>query len=183
MKQNEIIHMWTYQNLAVILKKYFKSATLFKYGFNWSPMYRRSTGKIVSVSEDLHQIQIKIPLSYKNRNYVGSIFGGSLFAATDPILMVQLFNILGDAYVVWDKSAEIKFKKPVREDVYAFFEFTNSEIETIKTSISLHPELEITKQVYITNPDQKIIYCDIRKVIYIADKQYYRNKIRNRSQS
>ena len=172
--------MLTYQNLTVYLKKYFKPATLFKYGFNLSPMYRRSTGRIVDVSEDLHQIQIKIPISYKNRNYVGSIFGGSLFAATDPILMVQLFNILGEAYVVWDKSAEIKFKKPVRETVYANFEFTDIEIEAIKASIRLHQEVEIVKEVCITNADKNTIYCTIRKVIYIADKQHYRNKIRNR---
>ena len=68
-------------------------------------MYRRSTGKVIKVSEDLLFVKIKIPISYKNRNFVGSIFGGSLFSATDPLFMIQLMNILGDNYVVWDKDA------------------------------------------------------------------------------
>jgi hypothetical protein len=95
--------------------------------------------------------------------------------------VVQLFNILGDGYVVWDKSAEIKFKKPVREAVFAEFEFAETQIEAIKESIRLHQELEIVKQLRITNSDQNTTYCDIRKVIYIADKQYYHDKIRNQS--
>ena len=63
-------------------------------------MYRRSTGRITSVSDDLFMVKVKIPISYKNKNYVGAIFGGSMQAATDPIYMIQLLNILGDDYVV-----------------------------------------------------------------------------------
>ncbi|MEL6988648.1 MAG: DUF4442 domain-containing protein, partial [Bacteroidota bacterium] len=66
------------------------------YGFNLSPMYRRSVGKIVHVSDDLLKVEIKLPLNYKNRNYVNSIFGGSMFSAVDPIPMVQLINLIGD---------------------------------------------------------------------------------------
>lgn len=60
-------------------------------------------------------VKVRIKLSYKNSNYVGSIFGGSLLSATDPILMVQLINILGNKHVVWDKAAAIKFKRPAKE--------------------------------------------------------------------
>jgi len=101
-----------YETLFTFLNRYFKKATLFKVGFNLSPMYKRSCGKISFASEDLHVVKIKIPLSYKNKNYVGSIFGGSLFAATDPIYMIQLMQILGKDYVVWDKKTDIKFKRP-----------------------------------------------------------------------
>ncbi len=100
--------------MSKILSKFFKQHTIFKYGFNISPMYRRSTGRIIEVSEDLLKARVKIPISYKNKNYVGSIFGGSLFSATDPVFMIQLMNILGNDYVVWDKSAEIKFKRPAK---------------------------------------------------------------------
>tara|TARA_B110000240_G_C13483785_1_gene446463 strand:+ start:476 stop:664 length:189 start_codon:yes stop_codon:yes gene_type:complete len=60
-------------------------------------------------------VKVRIKLSYKNSNYVGSIFGGSLLSATDPILMVQLINILGNKHVVWDKAAAIKFKRLAKE--------------------------------------------------------------------
>ena len=76
-----------YQKVTKFLRLFFSNSLIFKYGFNISPMYSRITGKIIFVSDDLHQIDIIIPISIKNRNYVGSIFGGSLFAATDPILI------------------------------------------------------------------------------------------------
>jgi hypothetical protein len=53
-------------------------------------MYKRSTAKIIQVSEDLLNVRIKLPISYKNKNYANSIFGGSMFSAVDPIPMVQL---------------------------------------------------------------------------------------------
>ncbi len=93
--------MSIYKALSDIGLKFVSRHKLFKYGFNLSPMYRRTTGRLIDVSADLLHITIKIPLSYKNRNYVNSVFGGSMFSAVDPIPMVQLIYLLGDDYVVW----------------------------------------------------------------------------------
>lgn len=155
-----------------------KEATFLKLGFNLSPMYRRSTARIEYISEDLKTIRVAIPLNYKNRNYVGSIFGGSLFAAVDPIPMIQLMYILKEEYIVWDKSAQIKFKKPARERVFATFEFTSEEIETIKTKLALENEIEWHKTTYITNKTGEIIYCEVIKTIYLAQKDFYKLKIK-----
>ncbi len=113
-----------YQKISVIGSKYIGLPKLMKWGFNLSPMYRRSTARITSVSPDLLNVQIKLPISYKNRNYMGTIFGGSMFSAVDPIPMVQLINLLGHQYVVWDKSAQISFKRPGNVDLYAEFTYT-----------------------------------------------------------
>ena len=78
-----------YQKIASVGSKFIAKNTLYKYGFNWSPMYRRSTARITSVSEDLLDIKIRLPLNYKNRNFMGTIFGGSMFSAVDPIPMIQ----------------------------------------------------------------------------------------------
>lgn len=150
-------------------------AKLFKVGFNLSPMYRRSTGRLTEVSEDLLKVRIKIPLSYKNRNYVGTIYGGSLYSATDPIYMVQLINILGDEYVVWDKSSEIKYKRPAKKVAYATFEFTKQEIENIKERVRNENEFDLIKELAITGPNNEV-YCELKKVLYIADKAYYKEK-------
>lgn len=155
-----------------------KEATFLKLGFNLSPMYRRSTARIEYISEDLKTIRIAIPLNYKNRNYVGSIFGGSLFAAVDPIPMIQLMYILKEEYIVWDKSAQIKFKKPAREKVFATFEFTSEEIETIKTKLAQENEMEWHKTTHITNKKGDIIYCEVIKTIYLAQKDFYKLKIK-----
>ncbi|MFV0248973.1 MAG: PaaI family thioesterase [Tenacibaculum sp.] len=139
-------------------------------------MYSRTTGRISYVSEDLLQVKVKIPLSYKNKNYVGSIFGGSLFGATDPIFMIQLINVLGSKYVVWDKETQIKFKRPVYQNAYAHFIFTQQEIVQIKENVAQNQEINLVKEVKITDKDASLIFVEVIKTIYIADKMYYKNK-------
>ena len=164
-----------YQTITSIGRKFMSEAKLFKIGFNLSPMYRRSTGRITVVSKDLLKIDIKIPLSYKNRNYVGTIYGGSLYSATDPIYMVQLINILGSDYVVWDKSSEIKYKRPAKKIAFATFEFTKQEIENIKERVVKEKEVDLIKELNIIGPNGEV-YCELSKVLYIADKNYYKQK-------
>ncbi len=168
--------MSVYQKLADIGSKFIKKHTLFKYGFNLSPMYRRSTARVTHVSEDLLQVTVKLPITYKNRNYVNSIFGGSMFSAVDPIPMVQLINLLDKNYVVWDKSAEILFKRPAKEHLYAEFSYTSQELDTIRTKVGLENEMEIVKITNLTNRDKTQVFCQVKKTIYIADKSYFKKK-------
>lgn len=162
------------------VSKVIQKSTLFKYGLNLSPMYRRTTGKVIFISKDLMEVRIKIRLSYKNSNYVGTIFGGSLFAATDPFYMVQLINILGDDYVVWDKASTIKFKRPAKETVYASFVFSLEEIEEIKQDVAEKKEIDCIKILQITNKDQSKVIAEVSKTMYIADKTYFKEKRKRR---
>nr|WP_299072203.1 DUF4442 domain-containing protein [uncultured Allomuricauda sp.] len=168
--------MSLYQSISEIGARFIKKHKLFKYGFNLSPMYRRSTARITYASEDLLNITVKLPISYKNKNYVNSIFGGSMFSAVDPIPMVQLMNLLGKDFVVWDKSAEIFFKRPAREHLYANFTYTLEELDEIKNNIPKQNEMEIIKTTALTNKDKTIEFCKVQKTIYIADKLYYKKK-------
>ena len=168
--------MSIYKKIGEIGSKYIGKDKLFKYGFNLSPMYRRSTARIIKVSKDLLHVTIKLPFSYKNKNYVNSIFGGSLYSSVDPIPMGQLISIIGNDYIVWDKSAEIYFRKPAKENLFAEFKYTNAEIDEIKNRISTENEIDIVKITSLTNKEKTIIYCEVKKKIYIAKKSYYNNK-------
>lgn len=168
--------MSVYQKVERLVSKFFKKNTIFKYGFNLSPMYKRSTAKIIEVSEDLLHVRIKLPLSYKNKNYVNSIFGGSLFSAVDPIPMIQLLSIMGNDYVVWDKSAEIFFKKPAKENLYADFNFTEKELTEIREQVAENKEIDIIKITQLTNKEKTQIFCEVKKTIYIADKEHFKQK-------
>ncbi|MET1259205.1 DUF4442 domain-containing protein [Flagellimonas sp. DF-77] len=165
-----------YQRFTEIGSKFIGKATLFKHGFNWSPMYRRSTAKIRAVSKDLKQIDIKLPISYKNRNYVNSIFGGSMFSAVDPIPMVQLMNLLGKDYVVWDKSAQIFFKRPAKTDLYARFTVTEEELDVIKQRVAKEKEIDIVKITRLQDRSFETVFCEVHKTIYIADKAFFKAK-------
>lgn len=168
-----------YRRISNLLNRYLKERVVFKYGFNISPMYRRSTGRILEVSSDLLKVRVKIQKSYKNKNYVGSIFGGSLFSATDPVFMIQLMQILGNDFVVWDKEATIKFKRPAVEDAYVDFVFMETEILQIKEMVEKEKEIDIIKDIKITNKDTSVVFAEVSKTIYIADKTHYKNKRKN----
>jgi acyl-coenzyme A thioesterase PaaI-like protein len=164
-----------YQQVSKVLSKFFLPHQIFRYGFNLSPMYRRSGGRVKAVSPDMHVVKIEIPLNYKNRNYVGSMFGGSMLSATDPIYMIQLIGILGEEYVVWDKAATIRYKRPARERVYATFELTKDEIEDIKVRISLDHEIDIVKHLNLVSQEGKV-FAELDKTLYVASKAYYKKK-------
>ncbi len=95
--------------------------------------------------------------------------------------MVQLINIIGDAYVVWDKSAEIYFRKPAKEHLFANFEYSHDEIEGIKARIRTENEIEIVKTTQLTNKEQTTVYCEVKKTIYLADKSFFKSKKARRS--
>jgi acyl-CoA hydrolase len=156
-----------YDKLFLFFALFFKKATLFRVMFNISPMYRRSCGSIIFVSDDIHVVKIKIPLSYRNRNYVGSMFGGSLFAATDPIYMIQLMQILGNEYVVWDKATEIKFKRPAYTKAFATFEFKPEEIEEIRNKVNTENEVDYIKKLIIKDKNNTV-FTELHKTIYIT---------------
>ncbi|MCA0152314.1 PaaI family thioesterase [Winogradskyella vincentii] len=170
-----------YKSGTELLKKYFKVSTIYKYGFNWSPMYRRTTAKIVDVSEDLLYIKIRLKLNWKNRNYAGTMFGGSMLAATDPIYMIQLLQILGDQYIVWDKAVDAKYKKPGKGTIYGEFIFTKEEIDSIKKTVHEKNQMDLTKTMSLVDAEKNII-ATFNKTLYIADKDFYKKKLKSRKQ-
>ncbi len=170
-----------YQKITTFLLKFISKASLFKWGFNLSPMYRSTTAKITNVTDDLLEVRIKIPINYRNRNFVGSIFGGSLFSATDPIFMIQLMWILGKEYVVWDKAATITYKKPAHENAYCSFTLNDEILDTIKKEVAANGEMNLKLNTHI-HSDKGAVFCTLDKTLYIATKKHYKQKTAARKQ-
>lgn len=66
-------------------------------------------------------VDVKIFFSILNRNSNKSIFGGTIFAATDPLyalLFGQGIRRTGIRPIVWLKSARIQYLKPARTSLY-----------------------------------------------------------------
>jgi len=99
-----------------------------------------------------------------------------MFSSVDPVPMVQLISLLDNKYVVLDKSAEIFFKVPDRENLYAEFLYSEEELEQIKKQVKKENEMEIIKTTYLTNKEKTKIFCEVKKTIYISTKSYYKNK-------
>ncbi len=163
-----------------IASRFFSPRQVFKFGFNISPMYRRTTGRITYVSKNLHIVNVEIPLNYKNRNYSGTIFGGSLFSATDPIYLTQLSLILGDKFIVWDKQSEIDYIKPAISKAFIVFEFTEEEINEIKLQIKESRKTIIVKNFSIISKN-KVVFAKLKKTIFISTKEYYDRLVKRKN--
>jgi acyl-coenzyme A thioesterase PaaI-like protein len=140
-----------------------------RWKFNLFPAYRGSGGRIIYIGDDYRTIRVKLPLNWRTRNYVGTIYGGSIYAAIDPIYMLMLIKILGGGYVVWDKAAMIRFKRPGKETLFAEFALTQEEIDEIKAKLVTEKSIDRIYNVELADKNGKV-HALIEKTLYIAKK-------------
>lgn len=124
---------------------------LLRFAFNFYPCYRRTGARLVYAADDYSEVRIKLPLNWKTRGYWGTLFGGSMYGAIDPVLVVMLARRLGPDYVVWDKSATIDFKKPGRTTLYARFRVADEEVAELRRAIDRDGKAERTWPVELTD--------------------------------
>ncbi len=143
---------------------------LWRWGFNLVPVYRSTGARVTFIASDFREVRIRLPLNLRTRNYVGTIFGGSMFAAVDPFHMVMLIQNLGRGYVVWDKAAGIRFLRPGRETLYARFVLDAAEVEAIKAELAAAPALERTYRVDLVDR-HGTIHAFVEKTIRIRRRE------------
>jgi acyl-coenzyme A thioesterase PaaI-like protein len=131
--------------------------------------YRGAGGRARYVAEDWSEVELDLPLSWRTRNYVGTIFGGSMYSDIDPIYMVMLIRRLGNNYVVWDKAASIQFKKLGRETLRARFVVSDEELAAIR--MALETQRSIDRTYLIELKDSSGTVCaTVEKLIYIRKR-------------
>ncbi|HLA95903.1 MAG TPA: DUF4442 domain-containing protein [Pyrinomonadaceae bacterium] len=146
----------------------FKSRS-FRWGFNLFPAYRGTGGRITYIAGNWHEVQVKLPLNWRTRNYVGTIFGGSIYASIDPIYMLMLIKILGPEYVVWDKAANVRFRKPGKSTLYIDFRLSDEEINEIKRLAETARSIDRIYDLELKDKDG-VVHAQIEKTLYIAKK-------------
>jgi hypothetical protein len=105
-----------------------RTTRLARFRYNWFPAYRGTGGRITYIAGDWREVRIRLPLNWRTRNYVGTIFGGSMYGAVDPFYMVMLIRCLGPEYIVWDKTASIRFRRPGTATLFATFVLTDNDL-------------------------------------------------------
>jgi acyl-coenzyme A thioesterase PaaI-like protein len=141
-----------------------------RWGFNWFPAYRGTGGRITYIAHDFREIRIRLPLNRRTRNYVGTIFGGSMYGAVDPVHMVMLIQNLGRDYVVWDKAASIRFRRPGRTTLHARFVLDAAELDSIRDALRDATAIDRTYVVDLTD-DEGTVHATVEKVIHIRRKK------------
>jgi Domain of unknown function (DUF4442) len=109
---------------------------------NFWPPFLGAGIRVKHIAADMKSVDVEMKLRFWNANYVGTHFGGSLFAMTDAFYMLMLMANLGREYIVWDKAASIRYKKPGRGTVRAEFRLADSQIEDIREKLKTLPKYE-----------------------------------------
>ena len=108
---------------------------LLRWRFNWYPAFRNTGARVIFISEDMLEARLRLPLCRATRNIHGTIYGGSMYAAVDPLHAVMVAIHLGPDYHVWMKAAKIEFRRPGRDDLYAHVRLQRREIDALRTAL------------------------------------------------
>jgi acyl-coenzyme A thioesterase PaaI-like protein len=140
----------------------------------WPPLLGTSI-RVTRLDDDLRAVDVEMRLTRWNRNYMGVHFGGSLFAMTDPFYMIMLATNLGREYVVWDKAASIRYKKPGKGRVRAEFRLTEERLAEIRAAIEVEGRQDARFLVEVKD-DEGGVVAEVERVIYCATKTAHEEK-------
>jgi hypothetical protein len=145
------------------------NAGLLRRGMGWWPPFLGAGIRVRSLEEDFREAVVELKLGRLNRNYVGTHFGGSLYAMTDPFFMIMLLHNLGSDYLVWDKSGSIEYVAPGRGTVHAHFRLTEDRIAEIKAQAAAGEKVLPEFVVDVKNETGGIV-ARVRKILYVRLK-------------
>jgi acyl-coenzyme A thioesterase PaaI-like protein len=137
-----------------------------RWGFNLFPAWRGTGARVTYIASDWREVRVRVPLSWRTRNYVGTIFGGSLYGAADPMYMIMLIRNLGPAYTVWDKAAFIRFRKPGRTTLFGRFVLEEAELREIRRLLETADSIDRVYVVELADAEGTI-HATVEKTIYI----------------
>ena len=90
--------------------------------------------KVVDYTDDLRQIQLKLPMRWYLKNMHGTFFGGVLAMICDPFPAVMIPKFFKDVDV-WTKRIEVEFLKPSRTSIHIKVELSNVDCRIIQEKL------------------------------------------------
>jgi Domain of unknown function (DUF4442) len=144
-----------------------KQRLLLRFVNIWPPF--AATGIHVRWGADMKSADVEMKLRPWNRNFVGTHYGGSLYSMTDPFYMLMLIKNLGPEYVVWDKAASIRFRKPGKGKVRAEFRLTDAQLDDIREHLKTESRYEPTFTVEVKDESGDVV-TEVQKVLHIRKK-------------
>ena len=137
---------------------------------NFWPPFLGAGIRVEHVAADMKSVDVEMRLRWWNANYVGTHFGGSLFAMTDAFYMLMLMANLGRDYVVWDKAASIRYRKPGKGTVRAEFRLCDAQLDDIREKLKTLPKYEPMFKVEVKD-EQGTLIAEVEKLLYVRRKE------------
>ncbi len=126
---------------------------------------------VIKFADDFRWVKVKINKSLLNINYNRTLFGGTIFSASDPfyaILFDQILQQKGYKTRVWLKSAHIQYLKPGNTDLY--FEINITDEDIAEAEQKLNTEGKFIKTYPIEMYNKEGILCAL-----VQNEVYVRN--------
>ena len=146
---------------------------LVRLGFNFFPAFRATGARVIHISEDRRKLRIKLPLNFRTRNIHGTVFGGAMYAATDPLYAILVKLALGPGYIIWDKAGSIRYKKPSRSTLYAECSLSDSQVASMKKRLEMEPSVDLVYEIELMD-ERGVVHAVVQKTIYAARKEVYK---------
>jgi hypothetical protein len=83
--------------------------------------------------------------------------------------MLMLINNLGEDYIVWDKAAEVAFRRPGEGTVYATFEIDDGDLAEIRRGVDREGVVEPVFEVEVVDGDGEVV-AEIVKTLHVRRK-------------
>lgn len=136
---------------------------------NLYPPYLGTGIRVTRIAPDFREIDVEMELRPWNRNYVGTHFGGSLYAMCDPFFMLMLIKNLGPGFLVWDQAATIRFLRPGRGKVVARFRLSGEDIEALRQAALVEGRTRRTFTVLVRDGSGEAV-AEVEKILYVRTK-------------
>lgn len=145
------------------------SPRLFRLGLNLWPPFLFTGIHVTELADDWRHARVELRLRFWNRNYVGTHFGGNLFAMTDPFWMLLMLHQLGRDHYVWDKAAEIEFVRPGRGTVWTRFDLDEATLTELRQQAACGDKVLHWFDNAILDAQGEIV-ARVRKQVYLRLK-------------
>jgi acyl-coenzyme A thioesterase PaaI-like protein len=147
-----------------------KSSHALRRWINLWPPFLGAGIRVQRIAPDMKAVDVEMKLRWWNANYVGTHFGGSLFALTDAFYMLMLMANLGRDYIVWDKAASIRYRRPGKGTVRAEFRLTETQIDDIREKLKALPKYEPVFTVEVKD-EQGTVIAEVEKLLHVRKQQ------------
>jgi len=136
---------------------------------NLWPPFLGSGIRVTRLDPDWKAVDVEMKLRFWNRNYVGTHYGGSLYSMTDPFYMLMLIENLGRDYTVWDKSANIRFRRPGKGKMLATFRVTDHQLDALRSQLQMEDKIEPAFTVEVKDENGEVV-AEVQKVVQVRRK-------------
>ncbi|WP_442794699.1 YiiD C-terminal domain-containing protein [Pelobium manganitolerans] len=126
---------------------------------------------VLHFGDDFKSVTVKINRSILNINYNKTLFGGSIFSASDPfyaLLFDQILRRKGFKTRVWLKSAHIQYLKPGNTDLQFTIRIADEEIALAQEQLNTVGKFVKSYPIEMYNKDG-VLCALVQNEVYVRN--------------